>query len=202
MNVLGIYGSPRKGGNTDRLLDSVLEGAQAAGAEVKRIYVRKLKMSGCIECGGCDKTGECVVKDDMQEVYPMLAEASVIFLASPIFFYGITAQAKALVDRSQAMWARRMLLKTREERKRYDGGTGYLVAAGATKGKTLFDGARMEARYFFDALDMHCGEGFFARGLEKRSDLEKHPELLEDAFRFGREAVEAERTGGSPAAAG
>lgn len=201
MKVLGIYGSPRKAGNTDRLLDSALDGAQAAGAEIKRIYVRELKISGCIECGGCDKTGECVVKDDMQGVYPMLADASVIFLASPIFFYGITAQAKALVDRCQAMWARRMLVKTREERKRYDGGTGYLIAAGATKGKTLFDGARMEARYFFDALDMHCGEGFFARGLEKRSDLKQQPEMLEEAFRFGRQAVEAERKGGSPPAA-
>lgn len=193
MKVLGIYGSPRKGGNTDRLLDRALEGAGEAGAEIQRVYVRELKISGCIECGGCDKTGRCVVKDDMQDVYPMLEEASVIFLASPIFFYGITAQAKALVDRAQAMWARRMLRKGPKERKTYDSGTGYLIAAGATKGKTLFDGALMEARYFFDALDMHSGEGLLMRGLEKGSDLNRRPEMLEEAFQFGKAAVETEK---------
>jgi len=72
MKVLGIYGSPRKGGNTDQLLDKVLEGARSAGAEVKRVYTRELNLCGCIECGGCDKTGECVVQDDMQKVYPLL----------------------------------------------------------------------------------------------------------------------------------
>jgi len=60
MKVLGIYGSPRKGGNTDQLLDKVLEGAQSSGAEVKKVYTRDLNLCGCIECGGCDKTGECV----------------------------------------------------------------------------------------------------------------------------------------------
>ena len=64
--VLGIYGSPRKRGNTDQLLDSALEGARSAGGETRSIYARDLEMSGCLECGGCDKTGICVVKDDMQ----------------------------------------------------------------------------------------------------------------------------------------
>ena len=106
LRVLGIYGSPRRGGNTDQLLDRALEGAQSAGAEVTRVYARDLKMCGCLECGGCDETGKCVVEDDMQSVYPLLQEADVIFLASPIFFYGLTAQAKALIDRSQANWAK------------------------------------------------------------------------------------------------
>ena len=78
MKVLGIYGSPRKGGNTDQLLDKALEGARSTGAEIATVYARKLEMSGCIECGGCDKTGKCVVKDDMQTVYPILEEADVI----------------------------------------------------------------------------------------------------------------------------
>ncbi|NIR16562.1 MAG: flavodoxin family protein, partial [Desulfobacterales bacterium] len=72
MKALGIYGSPRKGGNTDQLLDKVLEGAKSGGAETSSVYARDLDMSGCIECGGCDKTGKCVVKDDMQDVYPLL----------------------------------------------------------------------------------------------------------------------------------
>ena len=111
MKVLGVYGSPRKGGNTDQLLDKALEGAQSAGAEISRVYARDLKMCGCMECGGCDETGKCVVKDDMQDVYPLLQAADVIFLATPIFFYGISAQAKSIVDRCQAMWSKGMLEK-------------------------------------------------------------------------------------------
>ncbi|MES0397790.1 MAG: flavodoxin family protein, partial [Syntrophobacteria bacterium] len=152
--VLGIYGSPRKGGNTDLLLDRILEGARAAGAEVESIYARKLKISGCIECGSCDDTGECAVHDDMDTVYPLLQEADVIFLASPNFFYNVTAQVKLLIDRSQAMWSKRLLEKTPEQRRKYDGGKGYLVCVGATKGKNLFVGVELTVKYFFDALDM------------------------------------------------
>lgn len=189
MKVLGIYGSPRKRGNTDQLLDRALEGAQSAGAEISRVYARDLKMSGCIECGGCDQTGKCVVDDDMQSVYPLLEEADVIFLASPIFFYGVTAQAKALIDRSQASWSKRMLEKTPNERKTHDSGRGYLIAVGATRGENLFEGAILTARYFFDALDMSYEGGIFFRRLEKKSAVQENPETLQEAFNLGRKAV-------------
>ena len=189
MKVLGIYGSPRKGGNTDQLLDKALEGAQSAGAEISRVYARDLNMSGCIECGGCDETGKCVVEDDMQSVYPLLDEADVIFLASPIFFYGVTAQAKALIDRSQANWSKRMLEKTPSERKSYDSGRGYLIAVGATRGENLFEGAILTAKYFYDALDMTYEGGIFFRSLEKKTAVKEHPETLQEAFNLGRKAV-------------
>jgi multimeric flavodoxin WrbA len=189
VNVLGIYGSPRKGGNTDQLLDMALEGAHAAGAHVSRIYARDLTMSGCIECGGCDQTGVCVLKDDMQSVYPLMEAADAVILACPIFFYGLTAQTKALVDRSQAMWSKRMLVKTVQERKHYDGGKGYLIAVGATRGRQLFDGVRLEAKYFFDALDMSYEGGLFFRNLEKPSDIQKQPAALQQAYDLGRKAA-------------
>ena len=189
MKVLGIYGSPRKGGNSDQLLDKALEGARSTGAEIATVYARKLKMSGCIECGGCDKTGTCVVKDDMQLVYPLMEEADVIILASPIFFYGLTSQVKAIIDRTQAMWSKRILEKTPEERKTYDKGKGYLIAVAATKGKNLFDGVQMVAKYFFDALDMSYEGGLFLRGLEKRKAVLGDPETLQQAFDLGIKAV-------------
>jgi multimeric flavodoxin WrbA len=189
MKVLGIYGSPRKGGNSDQLLDKALEGARSIGAEIATVYARKLKMSGCIECGGCDKTGTCVVKDDMQLVYPLMEEADVIILASPIFFYGLTSQVKAIIDRTQAMWSKRILEKTPEERKTYDKGKGYLIAVAATKGKNLFDGVQMVAKYFFDALDMSYEGGLFLRGLEKRKDALDDLETLQQAFDLGIKAV-------------
>jgi multimeric flavodoxin WrbA len=186
--VLGIYGSPRKRANTDRLLDRVLEGARAAGAETRSLYVRDLEMGGCIECGGCDKTGKCVVEDEMQDVYPLLEDADIVFLASPNFFYGVTAQVKALIDRSQAMWSKKMLEKAPEQRKHYDGGKGYLIAIGATRGQNLFEGMKLTVKYFFDALDMSYEDGLFFWGIEKRSDLKERPDILEEAFEFGKQA--------------
>lgn len=183
--VLGIYASPRKGGNTDKLLDEVLEGARQGGARILRLYARELNAGGCLECGGCDKTGSCVVHDDMDRVYPLLEEADVIVLASPIFFYGLTAQVKPLVDRAQALWSKRMLTKSPGQRKRHDGGRGYLVAVGATRGKNLFEGVRLEAKYFFDALDMSFQGGLFYRGIENRRDVAQRSELLEEARAFG-----------------
>jgi multimeric flavodoxin WrbA len=189
MKVLGIYGSPRKGGNTDQLLDKALEGAQSAGAEIVRVYARDLRMEGCIECGGCDDTGKCVVEDDMQSVYPLIEEADVIFLASPIFFYSVTAQVKAVIDRAQAMWAKKMLEKSAEERGVPTGGRGYLITVGATRGKNLFEGAQLTVRYFFDALNMSYEGGIFFRRLEKKTAVKENPETLQEAFNLGIMAV-------------
>ena len=189
MKVLGIYGSPRKEGNSDLLLDRVLEGAKSAGAEITKIYIRDLKISGCQECGGCDKTGACVITDELEKIYPLLWETPIVFLSSPIFFYGLPAQAKMLVDRSQALWSRRMLEKSREGRKKYDHGRGFLIAVGATKGKNLFEGVQLTAKYFFDALDKNYEGGLFFRAVEGKGNIAQHPTALQEAYDLGVTAV-------------
>jgi len=190
MKVLGIYGSARKGGNSDQLLDRALEGAEASGAVVSRVYARDLKISGCRACGGCDKTGKCVIKDEMADVYPLFEEADIIFLASPIYFYALTGQVKLLIDRAQAMWSKRFLEKTPEQRKKFDSGKGYLIGVGATNGKNLFEGVQLTARYFFDALDMSYEGGIFFRKLDKKDAVREHPEMFQEAFEFGKRAVD------------
>ncbi|MBN1626993.1 MAG: flavodoxin family protein [Deltaproteobacteria bacterium] len=191
MKVLGIYGSERRGGNSDQLLDRALAGAEASGAIISKIYARDLMISGCRSCGGCDKTGVCVVKDDMSDVYKMFEEADVIILASPIYFYAMPGQVKCLVDRAQAMWSRRHLLKTPEQRKTYDSGKGYLIAVGATRGQNLFEGVQLTARYFYDALDMSYEGGIFFRKLDKKDAVNEHPEMLDEAFELGKKAAGA-----------
>ena len=187
MKVVGIYGSPRKGGNSDLLLDKLLEGAASAGASVDRIYCRKLKISGCLECGGCDETGKCVVDDGMSDVYPLLDAADAVVAATPIFFYGPTAQLKALIDRSQACWSARRLAKPDPaQRKTYDSGRGYLIAVGATKGKNLFEPSEITAKYFYDALDMSYEGGILIRGLEGKGDVSRQPDELDRAYELGR----------------
>lgn len=191
MKVLGIYGSPRSGGNSDILLDRVLDGAASAGGEITRIYVREMDFSGCTECGGCDETGECTVMDDMQDSYPMLVDSPVIILASPVFFLGLSAQVKAFIDRAQALWRKRMLLKTPSGRKRHDGGRGYLVMVGAASGPEQFRGSELTVKYFFDALDKSYGGGAFFRAEGKGSILDR-PEEMKRAYEFGRNALLAE----------
>ncbi|MCB2188510.1 MAG: flavodoxin family protein [Deltaproteobacteria bacterium] len=190
MKVLGIYGSPRKGGNTDFLLDEALAAAREAGATTETVYCRRLKVSGCLECGGCDQTGECVVKDQMQEVYPKLKEADAIILAAPIFFYAVPAQAKAVIDRSQACWSARLLRKPdKAARKSFDSGKGYLIAVGATRGQNLFQTVELEAKYFYDALDMSYEGGLFLRGVEKKASVAEDAQALADARELGARVV-------------
>ena len=189
MNVIGIYGSPRKGGNSDLLLDSALRGVHEKGANVKKVYVRDLSISGRRECDVCEKTGMCVLQDDMQDIYHLLDDADIIILSSPIFFYGLTSQIKALIDRGQAMWWRRRLSKGGKDKKDNYRGGGYLIAVGATKGKNLFEGAQLTARYFFDALNMSYEGGLFFQGIESIGAVIEHPEAPHKAFDFGKKVV-------------
>ncbi len=83
MKVLGILGSPRVGGNSDLLLDQALTGAREAGAEVEKIILSHKKISGCLDCGNCNETGVCVIKDDMGEIHKKILEADALITAFP-----------------------------------------------------------------------------------------------------------------------
>jgi len=99
MKVLGILGSPRVGGNSDILLDQALAGAKNAGAEVEKIVLSKKKISGCLDCGKCNETGICVIKDDMLEIHKKILEAEAIIHSVPVYFWAMTSQMKAYLDR-------------------------------------------------------------------------------------------------------
>ncbi len=189
MKVLGIFGSPRRGGNTDILLEEVLRGAEFQGAEIERIYLTNFSITPCRECHGCDQTGRCVIEDDMQKVYPKLLEADILILSSPIFFYGVTAWAKALIDRSQALWARKYLLKDpslgKEGRKR----KGFFISVGATRGKKVFEGAILTVKYFFDVLNAEYSGELVFRGIEAKGEIRNQEGALEKAFEAGRRLV-------------
>ncbi len=186
-SVLMFYGSPRRGGNSDLLGDFFLSGAEEAGATVERVRLYKRDIGPCIECGGCDTTGECVLEDDMVSIYPMIQQADIVVVSSPIFFYNITSRTQALVERSQALWVRKYVLKKRatEGKARQ----GVFLSVGATKGRLLFDGVKRVLRYFFDALDADFVAGLFIRGVEKRAEIKSHPYALERARQLGHALV-------------
>ncbi len=192
MKVLGIFGSPRKGGNTGLLLEEALKGAEKEGAKTERLYLSDLTITPCKECHGCDRTGNCVILDDMQKIYPKLLEADVVILASPIFFYGVTAWAKALIDRSQSLWSKKYLVKDPSLGEKGKKRRGFFISVGATKGKKVFDGAILTVKYFFDVLNAeYVGELLF-RGVEAKDDILKHPEALQEAYETGRKLASAD----------
>src|SRR4030043_389860 len=189
MKVLGIFGSPRRGGNTELLLEEALRGAEREGATLERLYLSDFTITPCKECHGCDHTGNCVILDDMQKIYPKLLGADVIILASPIFFYGVTAWEKALIDRSQALWARKYLLKDPSLGKEGKKRKGFFISVGATKGPRVFEGAILTVKYFFDVLNAeYLGELVF-RGVDAKEDILKHPDALQQALEVGRKLV-------------
>ena len=187
MKVLGIMGSPRRQSNTEILLDRALEGAKEMGADVEKVVVSGLKVSPCQEIYACFKDGNCPIKDDMQSLYDKLLEADHIAFASPIFFYGLTSQAKAIVDRCQALWARKHVLGMGKEDSRIR--RGVFISVGATKGERLFDGAVLTVKYFFDAIGVKYAGDLLIRGIEGEAQIKEHPTALQDAFRLGQRLV-------------
>ncbi len=182
MRILGIMGRPRIKGNTDLLLDEALKGARSQGAYVEKILVDELEIAPCHEDYGCLVDGNCVIRDDMDSIYPKLLEADVVIIASPIFFYGLTSQVKALIDRCQALWARKYILKQNPPD---TGRKGAFIAVGATKGKKLFDGSIMTVKYFFQTIGVEYGEQLLAPGVDKQGEIMDHPTALTDAFELG-----------------
>lgn len=187
MRVLGILGSPRRKGNSELLLDECLKGAESQGAEVEKIILVDLKVTPCLELNVCYDRGECPIKDDMKGLYPKLLKADCVVVASPIFFYTVTALTKAFIDRCQALWATKYILKQvplgGKKRK------GIFISVGATGGKRLFEGVKLTMKYFFDAIDAEYSGDLLIRSIEKKGEIKKHPTSLKDAFILGKNLV-------------
>lgn len=99
--ILILNGSPRKSGNTSGLCDAFTEGATASGNTVTRFDIQQMNIRGCLGCmkGGKDIASPCVQKDDMDKIYPAYREADIVVLASPMYFWSISAQLKTAFDR-------------------------------------------------------------------------------------------------------
>ena len=190
IRVLGISGSPRRDGNTDRLLSEVLRGAASRGAVVKTIVLNDLKITPCQHCDACLETGKCKIMDDMQTIYEELKEADRIVLASPIHFMALTAQTKAMVDRCQCLWARKYILKVPPLDSEPGKKKGFFISVGGTKFADLFQPAITIVKAVFASLDIaYTGELVFS-GIDEKGAIAKHPDALKQAFLAGQRLVE------------
>ena len=179
MLILGLQGSPRKKGNTSYLLATFMTAAEKFGARTHVIDVTQKEIIPCKEYTVCEKKGYCPIEDDVKnEIYPLLREAELVVVATPIFFYNMTAQLKAVIDRCQTFWARKYKLKLKDPGANMR--RGFLLAVGATKGKNLFEGLNLTTQYFFDAIWAKFEDSLTYRGIEGPKDLARHPTVIED----------------------
>jgi multimeric flavodoxin WrbA len=188
MLVLGFQGSPRKKGNTSFLLSTFMQAAESLGAQTRIIDVTQKNIIPCKEYVVCEKKGFCPIDDDIKtEIYPLIRQAEVVVLASPIFFFNMTAQLKAVVDRCQLFWARKYKLKLTDPAKKTK--RGFVLSVGASKGKNLFEGLQLTAKYFFDAIDARFEGSLTYREIEGPKDMSKHPKVRADVEKAAADLI-------------
>jgi len=184
MRNLFLLGSPRKNGNSETMAKAVAEGLlQTTGNSVEFVHLNDLQLRPCQACGGCTASGNCIIEDDMGELYQKTDEADRLFFVSPIYFYALSAQLKSYIDRCQARWARKYLLgqKYRVDEKR----AGYLLSCASTNGEKLFDGPVLTIKCVCDTLDLEYGEPLLIRNVESRKALQNLPDEMAKCKQYG-----------------
>jgi len=190
MLLLALYGSPRQGGNTDILLDEFLKGvlSTAPNTQIQKIFIRDLKITPCQEYNACLKTGNCIIQDEMNTLYEQLSKADAVVLSAPVFFYNVPAQVKIIIDRCQALWARKYILKITNPKSQIPR-KGFFISAGGTKGENLFTGTILTVKYFFKAINVDYTGELVYNTIDIKGAIRKHPTALKDAFAAGKKLV-------------
>ena len=173
--VLILSGSPRQGGNSDLLCDEFLRGAQEAGHKVEKIRVASKKVAPCSGCYYCrDHQGACVHKDDMAEILQKMIDADVLVLASPVYFYSIDAQLKAVIDRTVARW---LEVKNKEF---------YYIATMADEATSSADRTIECFRGYADCVEGAVEKGIiFGNGVYERGAIKGTP-AMQKAYEMGK----------------
>lgn len=172
--VLILSGSPRKNGNSDILCDEFARGAAEAGNHVEKIRVSEKNIGFCRACYACRGTGVCAIKDDMAEVLQKMIDADVLVLASPVYFYSIDAQLKALIDRTVAHW---LDVKNKEF---------YYIVTAADSGKEAAETTLACFRGYADCMDGAIEKGvIYGMGVYEKGKV-KDTAAMKEAYEMGR----------------
>ncbi|KJU87277.1 NADPH-dependent fmn reductase [Candidatus Magnetobacterium bavaricum] len=138
-----------------------------------------MDIAPCSNCGGCDTTGECVIHDDMAEVYRAIYEGHRFILASPVFFFGLPAQVKCLIDRTQALWCEKYLLNRPIVQTEY-AREGLVILVGGMKKDTGFRSSEATAMAFFRSISVGRHQSLFFPGVDKKGAIKEHPTAYND----------------------
>ncbi|MFN4197194.1 MAG: flavodoxin family protein [Caldimicrobium sp.] len=187
MKIFAVHGSPRKGGNSEILLNAFIEGVKEASGKVEKISLYDLNFSPCIACGECEHLGECILNDDMTGLYKKILTSDLIVVATPIFFYSHPAKLQAFFERFQAFWVCKYILNKPHPYKKVP--KGILLGLGATKGDKLFEALVRTFKFVMDACWGRYVGGLFFRGIDKRGDILAHEDILNKAKNLGKEVL-------------
>jgi multimeric flavodoxin WrbA len=190
MKVLGIMGSPRKGGNSDLLLDQALAGARDAGAEVEKINLCHKKISGCLNCEKCNTTGICVIKDDMPEIHKKILEADAIIHSVPVYFWAMNAQTKAYLDRWCAFFDGEWKWHKQYYPKMKGKGVGLITVCGDTNVHTA-DSVVLSFKNTADFTKLSWIGAVMASAGAK-GDIAKDEKAKKEAYELGKKAAKKE----------
>ncbi|MCK4307848.1 flavodoxin family protein [candidate division WOR-3 bacterium] len=188
MKVLGIIGSPRKGGNTDILVSEVLKGAVSKGAQQEKIYLDDFQMFPCKTCGKCKTTGICIQPDDFNLILEKIKEASAIVLGSPVYCKTVTAQTKILIDKidsSQIIVSSTSDGKTKFSRRIRTNKKGVIICIGDLSGLNTVKQSAGVMRCLFRDLSIEVIDEILANKLSEKGDALKNKPILQQAFIAG-----------------
>jgi multimeric flavodoxin WrbA len=193
IKVLAFAGSPRRHGNSETLLDWVLEAMRGEpDVTVEKIALSEANINMCNGCNACEKMNRCIQRDGMDIVHDKIVEADCIVLASPIFCMGLAAQVKALVDRAQVFRSRKYVLKlpiVPPERKGKRLGV-FLATAGQTW-NYVFDAAIPSVKCFFHVIDIRDADIHYLmiNGVDEKGAINSHPTAKGEAEMLGKDLV-------------
>jgi multimeric flavodoxin WrbA len=176
-SVLILKSSPRKKGNSNILAASLQAGVIEAGANVESLMLHDMDIRPCDACDECQETGVCVISDDMQQIYPLLERADSIVIASPVYWFTISAQAKLCIDRWYAIHSSGIFRKKR---------IGIILTYGDDD---LYSSGGINAIHTFESMFRYLDAdiiGIVHGSAHECGDVEKQPELMESAYQLGQ----------------
>lgn len=185
MNVIAFLGSPRKNGNTELLLKEAIRAVEDSGHGVRLFNLNLMNIKPCQNCGGCEETGMCIIEDDMASVASAIREAERIVLASPVFFFGLSAQAKIMIDRCQQFWCEKYLLK-RPIPAGPNGRKGLLILVGGQKKEIGIECSDATASAFFRTISVPEHRRLSFLDVDAKGAIVNHPTALKEAYEAGR----------------
>ncbi len=191
MKVIAFNGSPRRGGNTEMLLSETITGVREQGGEVTVYHLDSMNLRACLGCGKCDVAGLCVIKDDMETIRREIRDADRIIVASPIFFFSVSAQTKMMIDRCQAFWAEKYVHRKPIQPGPF-GRKGLLLLVGGMKQgekNVGFTCAEATVKAFFRTVNVQEHAMLAFDAVDKKGAIQQHPTALKDAYEAGKALV-------------
>ncbi|WP_319578790.1 flavodoxin family protein [uncultured Methanospirillum sp.] len=185
--LAALLGSPLPEGNTAILLDKAMAGARDAGCDLRKIDVPELGFTPCREFYFCKDHDQCMMDDDMNEMYALFKEIDGLIIATPVMTMGVPGALKAFMDRFQVFFCAKYIRKNRlvsAEKRRHR--RTLLISISGLNLPHTFDGVRLSAESFCDIIDCKLSDELYVRDMDNKKDLLLYPELLQEAYQKGK----------------